>query len=144
MEIKIKKLHPDAVIPKQGTSGSAAFDLTLIGKDIIARHPDGPNLVVYHTGIAVEIPPGYVGLLFPRSSIYKAHARLTNGVGVIDSDYRGEVMAVFDEYAQENCYGFGDRFAQLMIVPVPGVTYAETDELSETSRGTGGYGSTGR
>lgn len=139
MIVKFKKLTPEAVAPKQGTCGSAGFDLTATS---VFYDEDLQN-VHYGSGIAVEIPEGHVGLLFPRSSIYKKGLHLTNSVGVIDSDYRGEVKAVF-RGSNADLYEIGERFAQLIIVPIPTVSYIEADELSQTERGTGGYGSTGK
>lgn len=139
MQIKFKKLRPEAVTPKRGTPGSAGFDLTATyirkdcGEDFLYR---------YFTGIAVEIPTGYIGLIFPRSSIFRTGMLLTNGVGVIDSDYRGEIQAVFA--GTKPTYKVGDRICQLVVVPIPDVEYIEVEELSETERGTGGYGSTGK
>ena len=92
----------------------------------------------------MEIPPGHVGLVFPRSSCYKHGMLLSNCVGVIDSDYRGEVTAVFLGTHDDVSYEIGDRIAQLVIMPIPAVKFVEAEELSETQRGTGGYGSTGR
>ncbi len=97
-----------------------------------------------HSDIAVEIPAGYVGLLFPRSSVCKTGLRLTNSVGVIDSDYRGGITAVFDYNKSGEQYKVGDRFAQLMIVAAPYVVFHEAKTLSKTARGEGGYGSTGK
>ena len=138
MQIKFKKLDPKAQAPKQGTPGSAGFDLTAVSKE---------RADYYHTrfgtGIAVEIPAGHVGLLFPRSSCYKHGMLLSNCVGVIDSDYRGEISAVFLGTDDEQCY-IGDRICQLVIMPIPAVEFVESDELTETQRGTGGYGSTGK
>ena len=139
MQIKFKKLDPAAVAPKQGTPGSAGFDLAACAFSYTS------NRITYRTGIAVEIPPGHVGLVFPRSSVCKTSLRLTNAVGVIDSDYRGEITAVFDLLPErDNGYKVGDRICQLVIVPIPEVEYIEAEELSETARGAGGYGSTGR
>ena len=144
MRIRFKKLHPWAVAPKQGTSGSAGFDLTAIS----CRFDERYSVWEYGTGIAVEIPKGYVGMEFPRSSVYKTGDFLSNCVGIIDSDYRGEIRAKF--YGVNhlfNCpcpYEVGDRIVQLVIVPIPEVEYVEVGELSETARGAGGYGSTGR
>jgi dUTP pyrophosphatase len=99
---------------------------------------------VYGTGLAVEIPEGMVGLVFPRSSVRNYDIVMSNSVGVIDSGYRGEIMVTFNiKFMQSEIYDVGDRVAQLLIVPVPLITYAETQELSETTRGTGGHGSTG-
>ena len=137
MKIKMKKLHPDAVIPRYAKAGDAGLDLTAV--EIVA---DG-SLLTYKTGLAVEIPNGYVGLLFPRSSVYKTGQTLTNCVGIIDSGYRGEIMMKFSFSPQGLEYEVGDRIGQLLIMPYPKVEFVEVDELSETSRGSGGYGSTG-
>lgn len=138
MIVKIKKLHPDAVIPKYAKPGDAGLDLTAV--DIVA---DGATLT-YKTGLAIELPWWHVGLLFPRSSVYKTGQTLTNCVGVIDSGYRGEIMLKFtlSPYAKE--YEIGDRVGQLIIMPYPRVDFEEVDQLLETERGTRGYGSTGR
>ena len=138
MKVKIKKLHPDAVIPKYAKPGDAGLDLTAI--DVVA---DG-NTLTYKTGLAVEIPFWHVGLLFPRSSVYKTGQTLTNCVGVIDSGYRGEIMMKFtlSPYAQE--YEIGDRIGQLLIIPHPRIDFVEADKLTPTERGDKGYGSTGR
>jgi dUTP pyrophosphatase len=138
MKVKMKKLHPDAIIPKYAKLGDAGLDLTAV--DVVA---DGSTMT-YKTGLAVEIPPWHVGLLFPRSSVYKTGQSLTNCVGVIDSGYRGEIMMKFtlSPYAKE--YQIGDRVGQLLIMPYPRIDFEETDELTPTERGDGGYGSTGR
>lgn len=141
MQIKFKKLVPTAVEPKQGTPGSAGFDLTAVKK---WEDPEHFDLVHYGTGLAVEIPEGYAGFIFPRSSCYKKAMSLTNCVGVIDSDYRGEIRAVFQRSLVIPEYEAGERIMQMIILPIPEVEYVEVDELSETVRGTGGYGSTGK
>ena len=138
MKVNIKKLHPDAVIPKYAKSGDAGMDLTAI--DVST---DQYGCFIYHTGLAVEIPFWHVGLLFPRSSIYKTGQTLTNCVGVIDSGYRGEIMMKFSLSSNGNEYQIGDRIGQLIIMPYPRVDFVEADELTETERGKGGYGSTG-
>lgn len=141
MQIKFKKLIPDAVAPKQGTFGSAGFDLTAITRE----YDENNQVWEYSTGIAVEIPEGHVGLVFPRSSIYKTGVVLSNGVGVIDSDYRGEIRAKFYSlWEKEPPYKVGERICQLVILPIPEVEYKESSTLSVTDRGTGGYGSTGK
>lgn len=137
--IKFKKLHPEAKAPYQATPGSAGFDLTAVSREELNAY-----LTKYDTGLAVEIPEGYVGLVFPRSSVYKTDTMLTNCVGVIDSDYRGSITAVFAGRNNVNEYKVGDRIMQMLIMPVPEVRYIEAEELTETERGTGGYGSTGR
>ena len=140
MQIKFKKLTPEAVAPKQGTPGSAGFDLTAIS----CAWDEDNHVWNFGTGIAVEIPPGYVGLCFPRSSVFRTGTFLSNGVGVIDSDYRGEIKAKFYDFLEGKLYDVGDRIIQLVIVPIPDVDFVESDDLSETERGTGGYGSTGK
>lgn len=139
LKIKFKKMNPNAVMPKQGTIGAAGFDLTAVSIE------KNETMLKYDTGIAVEIPPGYVGLVFPRSSVCKTGLSLANSVGVIDSDFRGSISLVF--YKNTQCivpYWPGDRIGQLVIVPIPEVEYVEVEELSETERGEGGYGSTGK
>ena len=138
MKVNIKKLHPDAVIPKYARPGDAGMYLTAI--DFVA---DGSTLT-YKTGLAIEIPFWHVGLLFPRSSVYKTGQTLTNCVGVIDSGYRGEIMLKYtlSPYAKE--YEIGDRVGQLVIMPYPKIDFIEVDELIPSDRGQGGYGSTGR
>lgn len=139
--VRFKKLHPEAKPPFRATEGAAAFDLYAVSMDW-----DPKNCVyTYGTGLAFEIPSGYCGLLYPRSSIYKVGQIFPNCVGVIDSDYRGEVSMKFsyrDDPASE--YRPGDRIGQMVIMPIPAVEYVEADELSKTDRGVGGYGSTGR
>lgn len=140
MKIRFKKLHHDAVVPAKAHATDAGFDLTAIS---VEYGDDG--LITYGTGLAVEIPFGYVGFIFPRSSVYKKDLMLTNAVGVVDSGYRGEVMAKFrmtDMKAE--VYKKGDRIAQLVIMPYPEVEFEEADELSDSDRGSGGYGSTGQ
>lgn len=139
LKIKFKKLNQNAVIPKQGTAGAAGFDLTAVSIE------KNETMLKYDTGISVEIPPGYVGLVFPRSSVCKTGLSLANSVGVIDQDFRGSISFVF--YRPAVCivpYWPGDRIGQLLIVPIPAVEYVEAEELSETERGAGGYGSTGK
>lgn len=139
MKIRFKKLHHDAVVPAKAHATDAGFDLTALSVDY------GDNgLITYGTGLAVEIPLGYMGLIFPRSSVCKKDLVLTNSVGVIDSGYRGEVMAKFRMTdMQADVYNKGDRIAQLVIMPYPDVEFEEADELSGSDRGVGGYGSTG-
>ena len=168
--VKIKKLHPDAVIPSYAHSTDAGMDLTAISKSF-----DEHGNVVYGFGLAFEIPKGYVGLIFPRSSNHKSRLLLTNSVGIVDSCYRGEVTAKFAqrtsvsvpakfwsriklwllgkmddgdiktwEACNSNNHKVGDRVAQMIIMPYPKVKFQEVEELSETERGEGGYGSTGK
>jgi dUTP pyrophosphatase len=139
MKIRFKKCHPAAVMPKRATTGAAGFDLTAVSEN----WKDG--CVIYDTGIAVEIPAGYVGLLFQRSSVYKTGLMLSCCVGVIDSDFRSSVTMVFHVgYGFSSPYKIGERIGQIVFVPIPEVEMVEASELSETARGTGGYGSTGK
>lgn len=142
MIVSVKKLHKDAVIPRYAKPGDAGMDLTVTSTKIDFHNP---NKLIVGFGIAMEIPTGYVGLVFPRSSIHKTGCRLTNCVGVIDSGYRGEICAVFDKSTfTEDVYNIGDRAAQIIILPYPQVEFVAVDELSTTERGEGGYGSTGK
>ena len=148
MGIKIKKLHPDAVIPTKAHPSDAAYDLTAVSRTF-----DEHGNVVYGFGFALEIPEGYAGFIYPRSSICKYDLALTNCVGIVDCSYRGEIYAKFkpafrfdkDDGIAEGCcfYNPGDRVAQLIIRKVESVDFTVADTLSDTDRGTGGYGSTG-
>ena len=138
MKLKFKKLHKDAVVPKIANPGDAGADLTAISVDY-----DINSIITYGTGIAVEIPEGYVGLIFPRSSIYKKQLLLTNSVGVIDSGYRGEIKFKFWGDRESDVYKIGDRIGQLVIIPIPSVEWEESEELTDSARGEGGFGSTG-
>lgn len=147
--VAMKKLSDDAVIPTRGTAGAAGYDLTAV-KVVVNWDKDDGTLMTCHSGLAVAIPEGHVGLLFPRSSVCKIGLQLTNGVGVVDSDFRGEITAVFrcvggdGSGKPDQSYKPGDRFAQLIVIPVPSLAFALSDKpLPETARGTGGYGSTG-
>lgn len=139
IQVGIKKLHKDAVIPQYAKPGDAGMDLVATNMDT-----DQYGNVIYGTGIALEIPEGYVGLIFPRSSNSKTDLYLTNHVGVIDSGYRGEIMFKF-RTTQKNpkLYSIGDRIGQIMILPYPQIEFVEAEELSISARGIGGFGSTG-
>jgi dUTP pyrophosphatase len=142
MKIHFKKLVQTAQKPKFGKPGDAGADLVATSVDFSRK-----NQVVYGTGLAVEIPEGMVGLVFPRSSVRNYDLSMANSVGVIDSGYRGEIMVTFNIlnlHTVENSYQVGDRIAQLIIMPVPLAKYVEVEELSETQRGTEGHGSTGK
>lgn len=173
MEIKIKKLCENAVIPSYAKPGDAGMDLVAT-----SRIFDKYGNVEYGTGLAIEIPEGYVGLLFPRSSISKQDLSLANSIGVIDSGYRGEIKFKFkptlaymsfgattnptgidkDSYSFDfvgiagdiqkdsinaSIYEVGDRIGQIIIIPYPKISFKEVEELSTTERGEGGFGSTG-
>ena len=158
MQIRYKKLHPDARPPYRASNGAAGFDLTATTRTYDAEHAAW----IYGTGLSLEIPAGYVGLLFPRSSVYRTPLILANCVGVIDADFRGEVKAIFRDVhpvlrtgtgsqttADEDAptaehYEVGERIAQLILLPLPDIAFVESEELSQTERGEHGYGSTGR
>jgi len=138
--IKVKKLDPNAVIPSYSKVGDAGMDLT------ITREIENTSFSVsYGFGIAMEIPQGYVGLVFPRSSVRNQDLILSNCVGVIDSGYRGELQATFKKTQGLDSikYKVGERGAQIIILPYPTIYMTEVPELSDTERGTGGFGSTG-
>ncbi|QDX91092.1 deoxyuridine 5'-triphosphate nucleotidohydrolase (plasmid) [Brevibacillus laterosporus] len=169
MQVKIKKLHPDAVIPTYATIGSAGFDLVAVEETIIEP---GETMKI-PLGLAFEIPEGYELQIRPRSGVsLRTKLRQSNSIGTIDSDYRGEVCGMFDninEYSDSaTCYCFniagdeiyvpngrgflpsgsyiirkGDRVAQGVIAPVIQASFVESEKLSDTQRGTGGFGSTG-
>lgn len=146
MKIKILKLHPNAIIPKYALKGDAGCDLVAVSRSFEVNE-FGRDLEVYGTGLAFEIPKGYVGLVFPRSSISKTNMNLTNAVGVIDSNYRGEVKFKFSwdtDVKIRGDYQIGDRIGQLIVLPYPEVVFEEVSELPTTSRGFGGFGSTGK
>lgn len=145
MNVKIKKLHPNAVIPSYSKDGDAGMDLTAVS--ILSNTSSD---ITYGIGLALEIPKGFVGLIFPRSSIRKTDLSLTNAVGVIDSGYRGELQATFkkvygiyDVRLDAFDYKIGDRIAQLIIIPYPEIEFEVVDTLSNTDRGASGFGSTG-
>jgi len=147
VKCKIKLLHEKAVLPSYSKFGDAGVDLhsTTIIYDV------DKNQVTYGTGVSLEIPLGFVGLVYPRSSIRKTRLTLSNSVGVIDSGYRGEIMATFNYTSPtplregvDGLYDVGDRICQLMILPYPKIDFIESEDLSESERGDGGFGSTGK
>lgn len=141
MEVKIKLLSNKAKLPVKGTPDSAGYDLTAAS----VFWDRSNNIVSYGFGIALEIPKGYVGLIFPRSSVYKKNLDMSNCVGVIDSDYRGEISAKFRLLNPnlDNVYISGERIAQIVFIKHNNVDFKVSEELSETIRGDGGYGHTG-
>jgi dUTP pyrophosphatase len=140
-KVKIKRLHKDAVIPSYSRQGDAGMDLVATSK----FYDDFDN-VCYGTGLAIEIPEGHVGLLFPRSSISKTDLTLRNSVGIIDSSYRGEIVLKFNNILMSSCepYNVKERIGQLIIMPYPTIEFEEVEELSTTERGAQGFGSTGK
>lgn len=142
MELKFKRLSEEAVLPIRANKADAGIDLTAtrITQEL---NECGQLTLVYHTDLAVEIPEGYVGLLFPRSSIANKSLMLCNAVGVIDAGYRGEIMGKMRSTTDvvPAIYKPGERFAQLIIMPIASITISEAAELSESERGEGGFGS---
>ena len=143
MQVKIKKLSPEAVIPTYAKPGDAGMDM--VATRIINETLDS---ITYGTDIAMEIPEGFVGLVFPRSSIRKTDLSLTNCVGVIDSGYRGEIELRYKRIKSDfvdtvKKYEIGDRVGQIMILPYPQIKIIEVDNLGDSERGEGGFGSTG-
>jgi dUTP pyrophosphatase len=153
MLIKVKKLHPSAVLPSAANETDAGFDLVAIDN---GEHTD--TYVQYRTGIAIEVPPGYHTEIFPRSSVSKMNLVLANSIGVVDEGYRGEIMVRFKlvpdrmamslgQHAHQwtpRIYKKGERIAQLLIRKTERAEFEWSDELSDTARGTGGLGSTGQ
>jgi dUTP pyrophosphatase len=148
MIIKIRPLRPDAKVPTKAHTWDACFDLTATSRSFNHDH----RFWEYGTSLAFEIPHGFSGLIYPRSSISKYDLSLCNHVGVVDSGYQGEVLVRFKQtmYPQgviglynPKIYKVGDRIAQMMIVPVLGVEFEMTDELEDSERGTSGFGGSG-
>ena len=144
MNVRLKKMHPDAIMPTYGSVGSAGADLSAIP----GAHPSviaSGETAVIHTGVAAAIPQGYVGLVYARSGLAcKRGLAPANKVGVIDSDYRGEIMVALHNHGEmPQAVEPGDRVAQLVIAPVEQAVFEWADELDDTTRGDGGFGSTG-
>lgn len=138
MIVKFKKLHENAVIPFYANPGDAGMDVTAISKSF-----DEFGNVVYGTGLAIELPENHVCLIFPRSSNSKKNLILSNSVGILDSGYRGELLLKFKLLSSSRLYEIGDKVGQILILPHPKIQPVEVDELSESERGEGGFGSTG-
>lgn len=151
--LRVKRLHPDAKLPEYATSGAACFDLVAWGERHYDIHSgvhfacaiEGGSADVFRTGLAFAIPQGFAMLIFSRSGHgFKRDTRLANCVGVIDSDYRGEVLVKLRNDGESPVLiEKGDRIAQAMLVELPAVRMLEVDELDDTARGAGGFGSTG-
>ena len=139
-QLKFLKLNPKAKIPTQGTESAAGYDLYLAEK--MDRDTEGLRIRMAHFGVAVQIPEGYCGLLVSRSSLQRKGFQQANNVGIIDSDYRGELMAPYTGPVNSSIEA-GERIAQLVIVPYFKGTPVEVECLNETERGDGGFGSTG-
>ncbi len=141
--ISVKKLDERAVLPTYGSEYSAGADLYALADEEIVFQPHETKFV--HTGLAMEIPEGYAGLVYARSGLAsKRGLAPANKVGVVDSDYRGEIMVALHNHSDSvQKIAPAERIAQLVVTPFLKATFEETDSLSETVRGTGGFGSTG-
>ena len=142
--IRVKKLHPNAILPTYGSAEAAGADLYACLEEAVTIQPGEVYWVP--TGIALEVPKGCAGLVYARSSLgAKRGLAPANKVGVVDSDYRGEVKVVLLNHSkQPQTLEPGERVAQFVITPVLTPAYEEVEELTDTSRGAGGFGSTGK
>ncbi len=146
MKVKIKKIVSNAVIPQYAKEGDAGLDLVAVSKT-----KDQFGNLVYGTGLAIQIPLGHLGLLFPRSSVSKVTLSLANSIGLVDSGYRGEIICKFKPTAYFNDrnldnsgeYEIGEKVCQLVIIPYPSIELEEVSDLEDSDRGSGGFGSTG-
>ena len=137
MILKIKKLHKDARVPHYANAGDAGMDIYAVSKE------KKDKFIEYGTGLSFELPEDYVMLIFPRSSLSNKDLILANHVGVLDSGYRGELKLRFKKTG-EDVYEIGDKIGQIIVVPFPKIEFEEVDKLSDTTRGKGGFGSTGK
>lgn len=142
VKVKIKKLVPEAIIPSYAKPGDAGLDLTATSY----TYDKEKDCFIYSTGISIQPPQGYATLLFPRSSNNKTDCYLTNSIGLVDSQYTGEIKLSYkgrDRNTLSKPYNVGDRIGQMVVIPYPTVEFEEVEELDETERGSGGFGSTG-
>ncbi len=142
--VHVKKLHPKAMLPTYGSAGAAGADLYACLEEPVTIAPGETAWIP--TGLALEVPEGCAGLVYARSSLgVKRGLAPANKVGVIDSDYRGEIMVALHNHGQQRqTIGHGERIAQILITPVLTPPYQEAQELSDTARDAGGFGSTGK
>ena len=144
VEVKLKKLNCNAIIPTKGSEHSAGYDLyACLDEEFVLIKPG--EIFKIPTGIAIEIPNGYVGLIFARSGLaVNKNIAPANKVGVCDSDYRGEyLVALLNSGKEEVKINNKDRIAQLVVVPILSLKFKEVENLTQTTRGKGGFGSTG-
>lgn len=142
--VQFKKLRPDAVVPKYMTDGAAGMDISAVVDEPITLRPGERTMI--HTGLAIAVPPGFEGSVRPRSGLARDHGlTLVNSPGTLDSDYTGEVrIMMINLGAEPFTIEHGLRVAQMVIAPVARAELVEVEELTETARGAGGFGSTGR
>jgi dUTP pyrophosphatase len=139
IDVKIRKVHPDAVIPFRAHATDAGMDVTAISMEMTEDY------VEYDTGLQFQLPEGYAMLIFPRSSNSKKDLLLCNSVGILDAGYTGNLKLRFKlttEGYTEKIYNPGDKVGQIMIIPYPEINFIETEVFNETERGDGGFGST--
>jgi len=137
MKIKIKRLHPEAKIPSYANPGDAGMDVFATSKE------EKEKFIEYGTGLSFELPSDHLILVFPRSSLSNKDLILANHVGVLDSGYRGELKLRFKKTGKD-IYEIGDKIGQIIVMPFPKIDFEETENLSDSSRGQGGFGSTGK
>ena len=140
VDVKIRKVHPDAILPKRAHPTDAGMDVTAISMEMTEDY------IEYDTGLQFQLPAGYVMLIFPRSSNSKKDLLMCNSVGVLDAGYTGNLKFRFKlttEGYTEKIYNPGDKIGQIIILPYPEINFIETEEFDETDRGSGGFGSTG-
>lgn len=137
MKIKIKRLHPEAKIPSYANPGDAGMDVFATSKE------EKEKFIEYGTGLSFELPSDHLILVFPRSSLSNKDLILANHVGVLDSGYRGELKLRFKKTGKD-IYEIGDKIGQIIVMPFPKIDFKETENLSDSSRGQGGFGSTGK
>ena len=144
VSINVKKIKPNATIPTLGSPWAAGSDLYACLDETVTIQPGATAFI--GTGLALEIPEGYAGLIYARSGLScKQGLAPANKVGVVDADYRGELtVALYNQSSEARTVNNGDRIAQLVVTPFLSVSFNEVDELSDTVRGTGGFGSSGK
>ena len=137
MKLKIKKLNSEAKIPQYAHHDDAGMDVYALTKEVKEK------FIEYGTGLSFEVPEGYMMLIFPRGSLSNKDLIMANHVGVLDAGYRGELKMRFKKTG-DDVYELGDKIGQIIVVPFPKIEFEEVDELTETKRGEGGFGSTGK
>lgn len=143
LQLRVKKLHPNATVPRWATEGAACFDLHAVLAAPVEITQSDP--MVLNTGLAFEVPDGYALMVYSRSGHgFKNNVRLANAVGVVDADYRGEVKVKLSADGKPYTVSPNERIAQAMLIPIPRVTLVEVAELSSTERSAGGFGSSGK
>lgn len=143
VQVKIKKLHPDAIIPTYGTEEAMGMDITAIDCEYNAEK----DCFIYHTGLAIELPKGYGAWVCPQSRNRNSECYIPNTPGIVDADFRGEFVVTYktrSPFAKQQPYKVGEKVGQLVIMPYPKIEFIEVNELTETKRGIGGHGSTGK